>query len=360
MLHKLARALFLRSGLGPQLREGVKAGQRSTARLEKRVQELQKTEGQLRTRIERLEARIGDLAEKQQADVERGLDQRDRLHVIEELHLGARLATLELARRVDLEERLTTATAAIAATYPLAQMATHVRAALALSARSDDPFPHVVIDDVFPAGFHDLLYETRPPKGFWREGRESRENWFVGEDPAPLSTEAAWGYLDTVVVPHVLMPELTSLFADYLKGLPDVRSAKADRFEYGRSGGRVMLRRPGYHFEPHLDPHRAMLTGLFYAGTPQDSQAYGTKLFRTDRSMPESHRGVYYPLREGATCEFVSMVPSRPNSLLVFASRIGLHGADIPEDAPASLERYAYQFYIGKAQRGSKESASAY
>jgi hypothetical protein len=36
--------------------------------------------------------------------------------------------------------------------------------------------------------------------------------------------------------------------------------------------------------------------------------------------------------------------------MLVFASRVGLHGADIPADAqPPTLERYAYQFYIGKA-----------
>lgn len=360
MLHRLARALFLRSGLGPQLREGVKAGQKSTARLEKRIQELQKSEGQLRARLERLEARTADLTDKQQADVERVLAHRDRLRTLEALHPGERLTALEAARRADLSERLAQATAAVEAAYPVEIIRAHVRAALGRTSRRDDPYPYVVIDDVFPQGFHDLLYDARPPRGFWRAGREGRENWFVNEELAPLPTEAAWGYLDNVVIPRVLLSELTALFAEYLAGLPDVRTAASGPFEYARSGGRLMLRRPGYHFEPHLDPHRAMLTGLFYAGTPQDSLAYGTKLFRTDRPIPESHRGVYYPLAEGATCDFVTMVPSRPNSLLVFASRIGLHGADIPDDAPAATERYAFQFYIGKAQRGGNDEGAAY
>ena len=156
-----------------------------------------------------------------------------------------------------------------------------------------------------------------------------------------------------MVVGRVLVPQLASLFDAYLQ-TQHRRKAKRDRDKagqnsYARSGGRLMLRRPGYHFEPHLDPPRALLTGLFYVGRPEDGHDYGTKLLRSNRPIPDERHGVWYPLREGASCELVKVIPARPNSMLVFASRIGLHGADIPADAqPPTLERYAYQFYIGE------------
>ena len=220
-----------------------------------------------------------------------------------------------------------------------------------------DPWPHAVIENILPDAFHAMLWEARPPEGFWRGGQEGRQNWTIGEDLGPLRTEAAWEYMDGVIAPRVLMPALIALFKDYLTALDERNSDETGDQEsrlvgYEQSGGRLMLRRPGYHFEPHLDPRRALLTALLYFGRPEDSYEYGTKLFRSNGTMPETFRGVYYPLKEGATCELVKMIPSRPNSMLIFASRVGLHGADIPADAqPATLERYAYQFYVGKPRR---------
>ena len=48
----------------------------------------------------------------------------------------------------------------------------------------------------------------------------------------------------------------------------------------------------------------------------------------------------------------MKLVPFRANSMLVFLNSRGAHGATIPADAPASLERYSYQFYVApeKAQ----------
>jgi hypothetical protein len=39
-------------------------------------------------------------------------------------------------------------------------------------------------------------------------------------------------------------------------------------------------------------------------------------------------------------------VPFRANTAVSFLNYGGAHGADIPKDAPADLERYAYQFYV--------------
>ena len=111
-------------------------------------------------------------------------------------------------------------------------------------------------------------------------------------------------------------------------------------------GVKLMLRRPGYQFEPHLDPLRALLTGLLYFGTPDSGHEHGTKLFRINGAIPETHEGIYYPLREGASCEPCNSPAPEFNARF---RRVGIHGADIPVDAqPPTLERYSYQFYISK------------
>jgi len=115
-----------------------------------------------------------------------------------------------------------------------------------------------------------------------------------------------------------------------------------------------MLRKPGYSLEPHVDPRRSILTVLLYMGTSSGSEEYGTKLFKSDREIPMKYSGIYYPLREGASCNLAKSIPCRPNSMLAFSSRLGIHGSDIPSDTqPSTLTRYTYHFFIGiKKHRG--------
>jgi hypothetical protein len=54
----------------------------------------------------------------------------------------------------------------------------------------------------------------------------------------------------------------------------------------------------------------------------------------------------FYPGTQGIACDLVKLVPFRPNTAVSFLNYGGAHGADIPKDAPAELERYAYQFYV--------------
>jgi len=107
-----------------------------------------------------------------------------------------------------------------------------------------------------------------------------------------------------------------------------------------------MLRRPGYHLDPHRDPKRSMVTCLTYLARPGDSEAYGTQIFRVHDDVEAHYKQTYYPQKAGRTCELVKLVPFRPNTMLVFLNSRGAHGADIPPDAPADLERYSYQFYV--------------
>lgn len=113
-----------------------------------------------------------------------------------------------------------------------------------------------------------------------------------------------------------------------------------------------MLRRAGYHLDPHRDPKRALLTCLMYLARPKDSEAYGTQVFRVDGDREANYTETYYPGQQGATCTLVKVVPFRPNTALIFLNSRGAHGADIPESAPSDLERYAFQFYIGPDGEG--------
>jgi hypothetical protein len=363
-MNVLGRALFRWAGLREHVRHEIEGkqerAQKATAKLEKQLRQLEEANASAEEQLQRLTRRYDDLLNKYGAATEALGQQRERvgqlkdeIQSLKKAQLDPRVTALEEARRGDHEERLGALISELQSRFPIASLTDHVRQVVSCSPLMDDPYPHVVLNDVVPGTLHTLLYDDRPPRGFWHDGQDGRQNWTIGEDIGPLRTEAAWRFMDDVVVARVLVPQLAALFDAYLQSQ---RRHKAKRDRDGgertfvRSGGRLMLRRPGYHFEPHLDPPRALLTGLFYFGRPEDGEDHGTKLLRSNLPIPEERHGVWYPLREGASCELVTVVPARPNSMLVFASRIGLHGADIPADAqPPTLERYAYQFYIGEA-----------
>jgi hypothetical protein len=50
---------------------------------------------------------------------------------------------------------------------------------------------------------------------------------------------------------------------------------------------------------------------------------------------------------ERSACELVKDVPARRNTALVFLNSTGAHGASIPSDAPAGIERFLFQVQFG-------------
>jgi hypothetical protein len=107
-----------------------------------------------------------------------------------------------------------------------------------------------------------------------------------------------------------------------------------------------MLRRPGYHLDPHLDPKRVVFTCLLYFARPGDSEAFGTSFYRMSGTPNIDRTTTFYPETQGIACDLVKMVPFKPNSAVAFLNWGGAHGADIPNTAPADTERYSYQFYV--------------
>ena len=346
MLTNLTRSLFYRLGLHRILQgEADRLGKRhqeSVAKLEVRLDRLRKDVSSEKSRLNTVARH-----DATQRESHKGLVESSRVLEEQVRRLEERVVFLEQVRRNDVRPQLAQAVVDLEKEYPPSDIAGHFRNRLDATDLETDPYPHVVIDDVLPTGFYRQLFDQKPPQGYWRRGQAGRENWTVDEDIAPLATEAIWRFMDETVAGQILTPALVSKFDEYFDEHYHQVVSETGRLDCRHTGGRLMLRRPGYCLEPHLDPGRSALTALLYLGRPDDGSDHGTNLFEVDRALPDAYKGIYYPEREGANCRLVKRIPFRANSMLVFGSRVALHGADIPADAlPSTLERYTYQFYV--------------
>ncbi len=224
----------------------------------------------------------------------------------------------------------------------------HLAGAVARAAVSLDPFPHVIIDDLLPADLYASMLETLPPGGFWRSSGRGRDYWEVDSDVGPWRTEVVWRFVDRRVIDGLLRPRLEQAFAAPLAALwSDSFGLDPACVRYRTAEGRLQLRRKGYRLRAHLDPPHAALTGLFYLARPGEDARYGTALYRPSSPSPVKRQGIYYPEDHGIALDNVATVPFKANSLLVWMTALGPHGADLTsEDVPKSLERHTYQFQI--------------
>jgi hypothetical protein len=231
------------------------------------------------------------------------------------------------------------------------RIAAHVQRAIDAATMHDDPFPHVVIDGVLPDDVYALLIEAIPPVAFFTDADRVKQDLAIPMEFGPALHLRVWRFVDEVIARRAIQPAVLRKFHaplqqhyDTIFG-PDSRDA-ANRLPHLPSGGRLMLRRPGYHLGAHRDPKRSLLTCLLYLARGGDDESHGTQLFRVVGDGEAHYKQTYYPEREGHRCELVKVVPFRPNSMLVFLNSHGAHGAEIPDSAPAATERCSYQFYV--------------
>jgi hypothetical protein len=230
----------------------------------------------------------------------------------------------------------------------------HVCGAVTATPLELDPFPHITVNNWLPRPVYDRIIDAMPPAVFFATDRD--EHWSVPSGTAPTYSKIVWSFVADVIVGEVLYEALNKKFSDVVRDY--VRSfcpqlSDAVNLKLHPSDGRIMLRRPGYHLSPHRDPRWGFVTAIVYLPRGNDTEAYGTQLHRVrdDREAPSSR--VYYV--DKPRCELVKDVPFRANSMLVFLNSEGAHGASIPADAPASLERYIYQFRLGPTGKVIKQ-----
>jgi hypothetical protein len=227
----------------------------------------------------------------------------------------------------------------------------HIRRAIASTPILADPYEHAVIDGLLPDDVYDLLLEAIPPLSFFHDRDLIKRDVRFPMEFGPTLSAMVWGFFDEVIARRAIRTAVLDKFREPLQRHFDSIFGPAFReraisLPHSVSGGRLMVRSRGYHLGPHRDPKRSMLTCLLYLARPGDIDTYGTQIFRVANDADANYKQTYYPEQEGHACELVKVVPFRANSMLVFLNSRGAHGATIPPDAPADLERYSYQFYI--------------
>ncbi|MSO29540.1 MAG: hypothetical protein EXQ48_01170 [Acidobacteria bacterium] len=330
-----------RSALKRDLRETLQPMRGDIEGLQKHLQLMQKqldaghkrVDG-LRKQLDHAEATIAELAE-QSARADRIAAQTKSILRLNEAHR-------DLLARVD-------------AVLDEMRIVAHVEQAIAAAPLQTDPYPHIIVENLFPKDFYDLLRKAIPPPAFFGDLDPIKQNLKTPIEFGPELSVRVLGFLEAVIARRTMPPALMHKFHEPLQVHYDVIFGaafrdRANAMTQSITGGRLMLRRPGYHLPPHRDPKRSMLTCLMYFAGSKDSDAYGTDIFRAVDDREATYTQTYYPEQNGSRCELVKRVPFRPNTMLVFLNSTGAHGATIPDDAPATLERYSYQCYIGPSQ----------
>ena len=237
------------------------------------------------------------------------------------------------------------------AVFEATHVCAHVSEAIARAPMYVDPTPHVVIEQLLPEDSYRALLDALPPRFFFTHGARMKPDLKLSPaDVAPEWTHLGVAFIEGTLVPLMVQP-LLRRFEPYMPATYAQRygaelGPRAAAVPHEASGGRLMVRRPGYHLDPHLDPKRALVSCLIYFARPGDSEAFGTQLFRIDGAPQIDQTSTFYPERAGYRCELVKTVPFRPNSAVAFLNAGAAHGADIPKSAPGTTERYSYQFYV--------------
>jgi hypothetical protein len=330
--------LLTRSGILPLVRTQWRADQAATI-------------DKLETRVDK---RLASL--KEQLDRVEALAQRlQRLEVLTD--------SVERITDLDREVRLLRTTVALdnearqkephgPAVFGADRVGAHVERAIASAAIETDPSVHTVINDLIPPDTYAAVLDGIPPRIFFPQRDKVKQNLRLTQiDVAPEWTMRTFGFIEHVLIPQMMVPALLRRFephirAFYVREYGPGRGPAFAALPHEATSGRLMLRRPGYHLDPHLDPKRVVFTCLLYFARPGDSEAFGTSFYRMKGTPKIDRTTTFYPETQGVACELVKTVPFAPNSAVAFLNWGGAHGADIPKSAPGDTERYSYQFYV--------------
>jgi len=330
--------LLTKIGVLPYLRRRWREDQqRSSEKVESRFDRHLATVATRLEKLDNLPRAPADTGERLEA-----LEQRLRT-------LSRRANRLEAALRFNAEHRERRYDSLV---FDEACVAGHVAAAIARARVDTDPMPHLVVDGLLPRETYDALVDAIPPIELFSDQDDHKQNFKLhAMDVVPEWTTTALSFMEDVIIPRLMVPGLLQKFdahvrATYEKKYGATTGSQVTELPHIATAGRLMLRRPGYHLEPHLDPDRVVVTCLLYFARPGDDEAFGTSFYRIHGDPVINRRNTFFPRNEGYACDLVKTAPFKPNTAVAFVNARGAHGAGIPTSAPKGTERYAYQFYI--------------
>lgn len=311
----------------------------------------QRSSDKVEARFDRHMATVATRLEKLDSLPRAPADTGERLEKLEQgLRAMSRKANrLEAALRFNAEHRERRYGSHV---FDEAQVAQQVASAIDRATLDTSPMAHLVVQDLLPPETYDALVDAIPPAELFSDKDDRKQNFKLHTvDVAPEWTVTAFSFMEDLVIPRMIVPRLLQKFdehirATYVKKYGATLGPDVAALPHIATAGRLMLRRPGYHLDPHLDPDRVIVTCLIYFARPGDNESFGTSFYRIDGDPVIDRRNTFFPLNEGYRCDLVKTAPFRPNTAVAFVNAGGAHGAGIPTSAPKRTERYAYQFYV--------------
>jgi hypothetical protein len=220
-----------------------------------------------------------------------------------------------------------------------------------------DPFPHLVIEDAWPADLYERLLATRPSfeRIAW-SGRVPSNRRFPYSAARILQDQAidpiwqAFCRRHTTLdiferVVELFRPHIDRLHPSFGRWLAEGRPHRTglldrdgfDRFDM-LTDARLELNTPVKGTPssvrgPHLDLPNRLFSGLFYLRKPEDDTPGGDlQLFRFKEGRPSGLTSYEIP---APLVEVVRTVPYRGNVLVLFAnSPFAVHGVSARQESP--------------------------
>ena len=180
------------------------------------------------------------------------------------------------------------------------RVAAHVSKAIAAAPMYPNPVAHVVIESLFPEDTYRALLDAIPPDLCFTQRDRRKQNFTLSTGAvAPEFSVRVWSFIEQLVTPNVITPALMQRFHSsvgdaYAARYGDLGPRVAALFHQA-SNGRLMLRRPGYHLDPHFDPQRVTVTFLLYLARAGDSDAFGTQFFLVTNRPQVDLTNTFFP-----------------------------------------------------------------
>jgi hypothetical protein len=250
----------------------------------------------------------------------------------------------------------------------------HINNVLMATRRREDPFPHVVVENILSPQLYAALNAAWPHADLFPPEERNDRRDLVPQPPgtAPSDKRTAtysdvpeplrriWDYFILEINRLVIGPWLTAIFRpeidqrlELIQQLREQGQLTKDYYnppyQPQMNVGRLMMRRQGFRLRPHADAAAYLATALYYF--PDDDAAdaeLGTALYRvhgelSDDAISERGKTVYFH-EQGINVERVCDVPFRANTLLAFANTArSAHGMQITK--PGNWRR-AYQSHL--------------
>lgn len=209
----------------------------------------------------------------------------------------------------------------------------HVSARLAAAPVRTDPFPHCVIDDIFPAEFYESIIDYWPQEESWEALSESGRVSAGDYEARQVVLMNPRGYERLDEERRAFWQEVGA----WLLG-PGFRNCVLQKFSIRDDGAAsdalIVSDRTTYAIGPHTDaPHRRVSL-LFYLPEDATFRRFGTSLYEPRDGKFRCNGGPHYPFKLFQRVKTLDFVPNRlvafPKSDRCFhgVERVDLPGID--------------------------------